>query len=716
MQPEACLAGGRRGSRPAVLMFGALGFAALVAAAVVPIPFAPGAMQPGVRAIMAALTCLPIVLGCLSYRLVAPRYLAAASLLSVLLGLSALIWGAGWMIAGAIWVVCATLLVAMLNGSSAVPGAGLASLLVTIGFAAAFEAALRALPHGFLAPDVEKTPPLIDYDDRGNLVFRKNGFRGKLPCRKCPENTIKIFSMGGSSTYGIPMYHTTTAYPAVLQSLLERNRPAESYEVFNAGIPGYGIVQILESLREEILKHSPDIVTVCAWFNDTAPAPGWYRIPGKSDMEAYQMVRALSWLQNLPIYRDLHATRTFGLFRHLLLQGRDSLLGRSQPFANEKRPRMSADEFGAALRELSALGKEKGFLPVLVPEPINRVRDLETSAKDNPYYRVTREVAAELDLPLVDVVSEIAERHDEWFFYDIVHTNEAGHRLVAETIYDTLFDRGKLTNRAREFLAAKGVDLDRPGLRASHEFQIPGGNAGADGAIEITASAPNSDGRPISLEISRGSESVAILAGLGREPRVFELRLPERLRELPIVDLVIRGRADLSGREALYGVGATGARMRAHLIAESGGVESGRRSTVRLSNQLFDPRSPGLNVFAIDPAGRLVSTASFSPARSEGERLIAHLRGLAAVVPLPVVVVSANTDGAFPGLAGLGEALAGLGGSGAVPEASQPFLLVGTPGAPAGSAIERNGSGIQRVEIGEPELPGLELSEVAIPR
>ncbi len=190
-----------------------------------------------------------------------------------------------------LWFMGVVAIFAYWRGQHLLAGSGILSLLAIVLFFVSTERLLQNIPDRVLRSEIQKTPPLTSFVDRGNNIFVKNGFRGKHPCSSCPKNTIRIFNMGGSSTYGIPMYYTTTAYPVLLQRILERRRPDENYDVLNAGIPGYGIVQILDSLRKQVLPHKPDIVTVCAWFNDSAATPGWYGVPGKSDMEAFQMVR-----------------------------------------------------------------------------------------------------------------------------------------------------------------------------------------------------------------------------------------------------------------------------------------------------------------------------------------------------------------------------------------------------------------------------------------
>ena len=99
-----------------------------------------------------------------------------------------------------------------------------------------------------------------------------------------PAHTLRLFSLGGSTTYGRP-YDDRTSFSAWLRELLPRVDQGRSHEVINAGGISYASYRVLEVLRE-VLEHEPDALIVYTGHNefleertyrDVTAAPAWLR-------------------------------------------------------------------------------------------------------------------------------------------------------------------------------------------------------------------------------------------------------------------------------------------------------------------------------------------------------------------------------------------------------------------------------------------------------
>lgn len=104
---------------------------------------------------------------------------------------------------------------------------------------------------------------------RGKLAGRYFLYPGFRPCRitrnKAPR-VIRIFALGGSTTFGLHAGQEQ-AFPAVLQRQLSEALPDRPLEVFNLGCPG------LDSTRTRILvdtvvKLDPDLLIVYSGHNE----------------------------------------------------------------------------------------------------------------------------------------------------------------------------------------------------------------------------------------------------------------------------------------------------------------------------------------------------------------------------------------------------------------------------------------------------------------
>ena len=324
---------------------------------------------------------------------------------------------------------------------SKISGSGVVSLFLTLCTILTLEYSLRSIPNNVLLKSVSNVPKLAPVD-RGNQVFEKNGYRGKRPCQDCPKDLLRIVTMGGSSTYGVPMFYSRYAYAEVLGKLLKERLPDKNFEVLNGGIPGYGITQIIDSLKEVVIKDKPQIVTICAWFNDSSNIPNWYSLGNSSDIEGYKQAKLLEFIENLPGYSTIHRSKLYGVFRYYIISLRQRFQGNNKPKGDSKksrkRPRMTPEEFRWGLEEVVKLGKENNFIPVFIYEPLNRTGKLQSNIKGYKYYSAVKEIAEKNGLPLVDTLSVFSEHREEWLFYDFIHPNARGHELIAEAIYDTL--------------------------------------------------------------------------------------------------------------------------------------------------------------------------------------------------------------------------------------------------------------------------------------
>lgn len=102
-----------------------------------------------------------------------------------------------------------------------------------------------------------------------SLKFRTNalGFRGaEINAKKAP-GTVRIFCLGGSSTWGF-MLNDGQTWPDALQRQLRLQYPGRRIEVVNAGVPGYCTFQSMINLQTRILDYQPDLVIVYHVWND----------------------------------------------------------------------------------------------------------------------------------------------------------------------------------------------------------------------------------------------------------------------------------------------------------------------------------------------------------------------------------------------------------------------------------------------------------------
>ncbi len=118
-----------------------------------------------------------------------------------------------------------------------------------------------------------KIPPTI-------IEISKDGLRDKnYSIIKQAENTFRIVILGDSVAFGWGVDLEDT-FAKKLEAKLNHSYPLRQYEVINFSVPGYNLVQKLESLKEKALRYAPNVVIINISPDDFCK--GYHYQPSKS--------------------------------------------------------------------------------------------------------------------------------------------------------------------------------------------------------------------------------------------------------------------------------------------------------------------------------------------------------------------------------------------------------------------------------------------------
>lgn len=309
----------------------------------------------------------------------------------------------------------------------------------------------------------------------GEINVNSNGFRGEEFATPKAQGNYRIFAMGGSTTFG---YYPATssdraAYPGVLAALLQSNRPNPSvakYEVINAGVPGYSMRTLTQSLLARILFYEPDMVVITEVTNDLAR---YGNVAGLDHPLLNQFVptgivaglldNLLGWSYAIQELRFVLGTRIWG-----------GLVAR---FTNESAPNPSGSKgwvrdaryeeaFRRDVRNLVRIAKLNGVTPVLATQAISFREDTDFSnltadevkmqfnkpaifyatVPANERYMmfrrynvIIREVAEAEGAIYADVDAAIPKTSE--YHWDYCHLTDKGSAIQAEVIFKAITKR-----------------------------------------------------------------------------------------------------------------------------------------------------------------------------------------------------------------------------------------------------------------------------------
>jgi lysophospholipase L1-like esterase len=277
------------------------------------------------------------------------------------------------------------------------------------------------------------------------LIVNSKGFIGPEFEKDKPQNVYRIFSMGDSCTFGAMDF----AYPGLLHDRLNAEVTGRKFEVINAGVEGYHSGFALARLKEDVLQYNPDLVTIYVGWNDFM----------KVNPENYGDSSRYAWLGALMEQSYLikaYKKVIFYYIRPLIVKPNVA----STPEDLHAYDAFEPVEFRNNLLEMGRLLKSKHIKVLLMTRPtvVHEGMSYEEVVRQNvvfPWYgsaysvnkllslhraynRTIRQVAEQENIPLVDLDAEFEKLNRDELFWDTMHPNEKGQKLIADQVYRRL--------------------------------------------------------------------------------------------------------------------------------------------------------------------------------------------------------------------------------------------------------------------------------------
>lgn len=274
------------------------------------------------------------------------------------------------------------------------------------------------------------------------LIVNSKGFIGVEFSAEKPKNVYRIFTIGDSCTFGIMEY----TYPGVLHKMLHADKSGKEFEVINAGVEGYHSGFALARLKEDVLQYQPDLVTIYVGWNDFMKA-------NPENLAETGRYTALARLMEQSYLIKAYKKVIFSYVRPVLAKPNVVNTTDDLHFYDT----FESSEFRGNLLEMIKILKAKHIKALIMTRPtvVREGMSEEDIKRQNvmfPWYgnaysvnkllslhraynRMIRSVAEHEEIPLVDLDAEF-EKYDKYsLFWDTMHPNEKGQRIIADSIY-----------------------------------------------------------------------------------------------------------------------------------------------------------------------------------------------------------------------------------------------------------------------------------------
>ncbi|HLK10804.1 MAG TPA: GDSL-type esterase/lipase family protein [Candidatus Binatia bacterium] len=266
---------------------------------------------------------------------------------------------------------------------------------------------LRASPYPGLI--YENTPLFHEF---GEQKFNSLGLRDDE--RPLDPTRPKIVVVGDSIEAWRPL-PAAALYPRVFEKLLDREYPAQNYQVVNLGVTGYSIHQKMLMLRYRGLPLNPRLIVVGYCLND--PFPAWELVRFFSDEAGAKQPVVHSELLSLVNERLKALLHSYGMdfYQAGHRRGSDSWMGVKHD-----------------IRALGEIGRERRVPIVLMIFPL-----MEDTRIAYPWIDIHRRVAAAArsqGLKVIDLLPAYRAAGFDKVRTDSVHPDALGHRLAGEAL------------------------------------------------------------------------------------------------------------------------------------------------------------------------------------------------------------------------------------------------------------------------------------------
>jgi lysophospholipase L1-like esterase len=273
-------------------------------------------------------------------------------------------------------------------------------------------------------------------------TFNSNnyGFRGPEISKIKPENTFRIFTLGGSTMQSVYSTSDNTTIPGYLQQKFDSLKKDYKVEVINAGVGGDWSFQESEKIKKKLLGFNPDLFIVYDGWNDV----GSDNRDFKEVPLAYQSsipFQKIGWYYVTPqiirkaqVYLDIQATNFLGLD-----------LMHNTPEDNLQKALLWKQRW----TEICKMGNENGFDTIITLQPILGVGNktltkFELSMKEKfsipqeiSSYPLMRQALSELNGKCTKTadLSHALDNVSKTIYVDDGHIGDSGNYIIAQRLF-----------------------------------------------------------------------------------------------------------------------------------------------------------------------------------------------------------------------------------------------------------------------------------------
>jgi lysophospholipase L1-like esterase len=283
----------------------------------------------------------------------------------------------------------------------------------------------------------KNTIQTLSPNQHGNTFnINSYGFRGQEVTFEKPENTYRIFMVGGSTTFGSGATSDDTTIPAYLQKQFNNFNLNSTVEVINAGISGADSASESYHITNYLIDFKPDLFIIYDGWNDA--------VNPIKHINHEKEKRTLFEFKNFPFYR------TPFVIYDIFFKDHKNII---HPIVNPDLIPVKTDLWKKRWLDICQVNENMGIKTIIIVQPILGTGN-KTLSLDEAFmvaklieHKVPFEILNSFsnELPNLEQRCEktmdlrnIYDNIKEPLYFDMVHVSDKGNEIVANKIYDEI--------------------------------------------------------------------------------------------------------------------------------------------------------------------------------------------------------------------------------------------------------------------------------------
>jgi uncharacterized protein YjbI with pentapeptide repeats/lysophospholipase L1-like esterase len=229
------------------------------------------------------------------------------------------------------------------------------------------------------------------------ININTEGFRGKDISPLKPDDTFRIFIIGGSTVYGTGAESDITTMPGFLQMEFDNHDTGYNVEIVNAGISGAWSFSEIQLIKNKILNLQPDMLVIFEGWNDLGRFSNVST--DESDITSWTNTWKDRWTEICQIGHEQNFQTIITL----------------QPFVGTGNKSLSEEEFSWFLKN------DHSRLLKLYESYNQQLSTLEKSCSKTE-----------------DLRNTFDDHNDETIFWDSVHVGNKGNSILGKKLFEVI--------------------------------------------------------------------------------------------------------------------------------------------------------------------------------------------------------------------------------------------------------------------------------------